>query len=364
MRAAHLEIDTVALQHNLRRIRSIVPGCKVLAMVKANAYGHGFETIAKALPEADAFGVACIEEAIILRQAGVTNPIVLMEGFFDAAELTLMREWNLVAVIHHFAQIAILENQPFAKPINVWLKIDTGMNRLGFTVEQVPMAWQRLNACPLVSAIDCIMTHFSEPDALDKNTTQRQFEQFMQATSAFPGLKSLANSAAILGWPATSIDWVRPGIILYGVSPFANRLGTDFGLKPVMTLRSEIIAIRQARKGDAIGYGSGSICADDMPIGVVAMGYGDGYPRHARNGTPVLVNNTTVPLIGRVSMDMLTVDLSTVPQTQVGDSVTLWGAGLPIEIVAAKADTIAYELLCAIARGSCQRVKIAIKSDT
>lgn len=358
MRAARVELSLAALNHNLKCIRRVAPGRCIMAMVKANGYGHGLETVAATLYNADAFGVACLEEAIRLRDAGIQKRIVLMEGFFERDELGLIAELGLDVVVHQFSQIAILEQQLLPTPLCVWLKVDTGMRRLGFLPAEVAAAWERLHRCPTVAKVDCIMTHFAEADDIDKKTTLQQLNQFIQTTSQFPGKRSLANSAAILAWPETHADWVRPGIMLYGVSPFMDSIGSDHGLKPVMTMVSELIAIRQVSKGDAIGYGGQWVCPEDMPIGVVAIGYGDGYPRHAKNGTPILVNDTLVPLIGRVSMDMLTVDLRRCPQAKIGDRTVLWGDGLPIEEVAKSASTVAYELLCGVA----PRLKI-IKKD-
>lgn len=358
MRAARVEINLAALQHNLSCIKQFAPHSHILAMVKANAYGHGLATVAGALAEADAFGVACIEEAICLREAGIQQRIVLMEGFFSADELDMICALNLDVVIHHLTQLEILEQCPRSKAMRVWLKIDTGMHRLGFAPADAVQIWQRLQRCTAVAAIECVMTHFAEADNIEKNTTQQQFRRFAEAVGQIPVKRSLANSAGILAWPETHGEWVRPGILLYGVSPFANMVGIDHGLQPAMTVISELIAVKQLAKGEAIGYGGSWICPEDMPIGVVAIGYGDGYPRSAQKGTPVLVNNVTVPLVGRVSMDMLTVDLRRYPNAKVGDKVILWGEGLPIEEVAQNAQTIAYELLCGIA----QRLKIVTRN--
>ena len=364
-RAAQAQINLHALRHNLRRAREAAPQSRVMAMVKANGYGHGMVRVARALVDAahvdagaaDALGVASIDEAIMLRDAGITSPITLSAGFFEPAELMLIQQHGFDVVIHHPAQLAILETTSLAVPITVWLKVDSGMHRLGFAPEKVPEIWRRLAACRSVRGPVRLMTHLASADDLASPQTQQQLACFNLAATGIAAERSIANSAAILGWPQTHDDpfahWVRPGIMLYGVSPFINGTAADYNLKPVMTLTSQLIAINHYKKGDAIGYAASWVCPHDMPVGVVAMGYGDGYPRHAVSGTPVLVNGKRVPLIGRVSMDMLSVDLSSQPQVHIGDAVTLWGEGLPVEEVARCASTIPYQLLC----GVTQRVK-------
>lgn len=354
-RAAQAQINLHALQHNLRRVRAAAPQSRVMAMVKANAYGHGMVRVARALVDAgaDALGVASIDEAMMLRDAGITAPITLLEGFFEPAELVLIQQHGLDVVIHHPVQLAVLEATPLAVPITVWLKVDSGMHRLGFAPEQVSGIWQRLNTCRSVRGSVRLMTHLASADDPASPQTLQQLVCFDEATTGIVAERSIANSAAILGWPQAHGQWVRPGIMLYGASPFINDTAIAHDLKPVMTLTSELIAINHYKKGDAIGYAASWVCPHDMPVGVVAMGYGDGYPRHAVSGTPVLVNGKRVPLIGRVSMDMLSVDLSSQPQARIGDAVTLWGEGLPVEQVARCASTIPYQLLC----GVTQRVR-------
>ncbi len=365
-RAAEVRIDLAALRHNLARVREVAPQSWVMAMVKANGYGHGMVRVARALADAsvDALGVASIDEAITLRETGITTPITLLEGFFETAELTLIQQHGFDVVIHHSTQLAILEATSLATPITVWLKVDSGMHRLGFAPEKVAEAWRRLTACRNVRGPVRLMTHLASADDLASQQTSQQLACFESATMDIAAPRSIANSAAILAWPQTHLQWVRPGIMLYGVSPFINDAAHGGGegatavtnnLKPVMTLTSELIAINHYRQGDAIGYAASWVCPHDMPVGVVAMGYGDGYPRHAVSGTPVLVNGKRVPLIGRVSMDMLNVDLSSQPQARIGDPVTLWGDGLPVEEVARCASTIAYQLLC----GVTQRVRVS-----
>lgn len=349
-RPAQALIDLEALQHNLTRVRAAAPGRRVMAIIKADAYGHGIVRAARALTAADGYGVASIDEAIVLREAGVTGPITLLEGFFEASELELIGRHALSVVVHHATQLDILAHTAPQSPVTVWLKIDSGMHRLGFAPPEVKSAWQRLTACATAAKPIGLMTHLARADDASHPATLQQLECFAQATAGLPGERSIANSAAILGWPQTHTGCVRPGIMLYGVSPFIGGRAAEQGLKPVMTLRSALIAVRHCKRGDAIGYGAGYVCPHDMPVGVVAIGYGDGYPRHAQTGTPVLVNGRRVALIGRVSMDMICVDLSTEPGARVGDPVVLWGAGLPVEEVAENAATIAYELLCGVAR--------------
>lgn len=349
-RAAQAQINLHALRHNLQRVREAAPQCRIMAMVKANAYGHGMVRVARALVDAgtDALGVASIDEAMMLRDAGIAVPITLLEGFFEPAELMLIQQHTLDVVIHHPAQLAILEATPLATPITVWLKVDSGMHRLGFAPEQAPQVWQRLTACRSVRPPVRLLTHLASADDLASPQTPQQLACFNAATAEIKADRSIANSAAILGWPQTHDGWVRPGIMLYGASPFINDTAMAHDLKPVMTLTSQLIAINHYKKGDAIGYAASWVCPHDMPVGVVALGYGDGYPRHAVSGTPVLVNGKRVPLIGRVSMDMLSVDLSGQPHTYIGDAVTLWGEGLPVEEIARCASTIPYQLLCGV----------------
>ncbi len=344
-RALKATIDCSALESNLKRVREIVLNSKILAMVKANGYGHGIVNVAKALKTADAFGVACIEEACELRRAGVSQRIVLMEGFFNCdEELPEIIRLNLEPVIHHAGHIEALKQETGHATLPIWIKINTGMHRLGFPVEEINDIWRGLSTIPFIK-VEGFLTHFAKADEIEDPYTELQIDQFFQAVLHLPGAKSLANSAAILAWHTSHADWVRPGIMLYGVSPFTGRYGLEEGLQPVMTLRSELIAIQSLKKGQAVGYGGTYMCPSDTRIGVVAVGYGDGYPRLAPTGTPLLLNGKRVPLVGRVSMDMVTVDLSTQPDARVGDPIQLWGPGLPVEAVANAIGTTAYELL-------------------
>ena len=358
-RPTYITIDLNALRHNVQTIRRMAPGCAVMAMVKSNAYGHGIERIGLALSDVEALGVACLEEGFKLRRAGVKNSIVLMEGLFSAEEIARAENGNFVLVVHHVAQVEMLEHAEVSIPFSVWLKIDTGMHRLGFHPDEVKKIHERLLNCTAVNKPIGLMTHFAESDALDRSSTQQQIDLFNQLTQGLAGPRSLANSGGIMAWPSAHGDWVRPGIMLYGASPFEGRAGRDFQLEPVMSLSSELIAIHDVKKGDRVGYGGIWTSPDDRRIGVIGIGYGDGYPRHAQNGTPVLVNGKVCPLVGRVAMDMMTVDLYTQPHAKVGDPVLLWGADLPVETVAAHSSTIGYELLTRIT----QRVHVHIKDE-
>ncbi len=346
--SVHINLD--ALQHNLHRVRELAPNSKVMAMVKADAYGHGLSRVSQVLQDADALGVACIEEAVLIREQNIKTPIVLMEGVFDASELKTVAEHQLQIVIHQASQLDLLKQSQHEHAITVWLKVDTGMHRLGIEPSTLPATWKQLSELSVVQATPKLMTHFSDADEKTSTKTSKQFEYFDQLTAEFKTERSLANSAAILFWPETHADWVRPGIMLYGISPFADSIGKDHELQPVMTVASALMAVKRCQAGEAVGYGSTYVCPETMPIGIIPIGYGDGYPRHAKTGTPVMVNGVTVPLIGRVSMDMISVDLRSKANAKVGDPVILWGPEHPIEHVAAHAGTIPYELVCNITR--------------
>lgn len=357
-RPTQIIIHLDALRYNLAQIKKRAPNARVLAMVKSNAYGHGVEHIAAALPDADALGVACIEEGMLLRRAGIKVPIVLMEGLFTGDELSKASEEEFTLVIHHELQVQMLEKETIKKPVSIWLKIDSGMHRLGFGPNETKEIHQRLNALSSIKKPIGIMTHFAQSDSHDPSPTRAQIAIFNQATADLQGPKSMANSAGILAWPEAHLDWVRPGLILYGASPFKDKKGADLGLRPVMSLTSELIAIHRVAKGERVGYGGIWECPEDMLMGVVGIGYGDGYPQFANNGTPVLVKGKICPLAGKVSMDMLTVDLRNLPDAKVGDEVILWGEGLPVEKVAENNHTSAYELLTRIT----QRVHVKVTS--
>jgi alanine racemase len=357
-RPTYMTIDLVALRHNLERVHEFAPGRAVIAMVKANAYGHGIERVAQALTMADALGVASLEEGIKLREAGMTQPIMLMEGLFYPDELAEAAKNDFTLIVHHLPQVDMLEKSASEKQFTIWLKINTGMHRLGIDPAQLETVYQRLMAAPSVKKPIGLMTHFAEADRLDSIATGRQIDVFNQVTSRIPGPRSLANSAGIMAWPAAHGDWVRPGLMLYGASPFPDKTGLDIGLQPVMTLSSQLIAITQVKKGGKVGYGGTWTAPEDLIVGVVGAGYGDGYPQFAKNETPLLVNGIECPLAGRVSMDMLTVDLRNQPDAKLGDPVVLWGSGLPVERVAQHSNTSAYEILTRMT----PRPKIAVKS--
>ncbi len=350
MRPTRALIDTDALRRNLGRVHVAAPGRRVIAIIKADGYGHGLCRVAHALDQADAFGVACVEEGSRLRGAGIEKRILLLEGFFSADEISAVSELGLDLVVHNQDQLSQLLGASLDWPVAVWLKIDTGMHRLGFRPEVAREAWQRLADSHNVAGPVRILTHLACADDLSDDSTPRQMSRLREAVGGLDAEISTANSAGILGWPGTHGDWVRPGIMLYGISPFAQGVGMDEGLSPVMTLGTSLLAVNRCSRGDAVGYGASYVGPEDMPVGVAAIGYGDGYPRHAPSGTPVLLNGRRVPLIGRVSMDMITLDLRSQPHAGPGDPVVLWGPGLPVEEVARQAGTIAYELLCGVAQ--------------
>ncbi len=347
-RPARARLDAQALHHNLQQVRRHAPKARVMAVVKANGYGHGLAWVANILKEADGFAVASTEEGMQLRQAGIVKPVLLLEGFFSADELPALQLRQLAPVLHDEQQLHLLESHSESLPHAVWVKLDTGMHRLGFAPESLPDLLARLRQLKGIHDIR-VMTHFANADDVSSKNTRAQIELFRAQANGLGLETSLANSAGIVAWPESHADWVRPGIMLYGGSPLIGKTAEELNLKPVMTLESALIAVHRRRRGEAIGYGGDFVCPEDMPVGVVAIGYGDGYPRHAPAGTPVLVNGQRVPLIGRVSMDMITVDLRSQPAARVGDPVVLWGEGLPVDDVAAKAGTISYELLCHVA---------------
>ncbi len=347
-RPARALISTTALRHNLARVRTLAPHSRVLAVIKADGYGHGLIETAGALDGADAFAVARLDEALALRAAGVERPVVLLEGFSDVEELALCATHAFEPVLHHAQQVEALCAARPPTPITVWLKLDTGMHRLGFAPRALPDVLARLAQCAVVQSPPRFLTHLACADETDSSFTREQAACFARSLEGCAGERSLANSAAILRHPALHADWVRPGLMLYGVSPCAGECGAQHGLQPAMRLETRLIAVNHHPRGAAIGYGRSWVCPEAMPVGVAAIGYGDGYPRHARPGTPVLVNGMRVPLIGRVSMDMITLDLRTAPLAAPGDPVLLWGPELPVETLAGHADTIPYTLLCGL----------------
>lgn len=343
-RPIHAQIDLSALAYNLHLARRTTRA-KVMAVIKANAYGHGLLRVADALRAADGFALLDVRDAVSLREAGFTQPILLLEGFFSAQELSLVAEYQLSCVIHSAWQLSLLDQCSQRGAVSVWLKINTGMNRLGFAPNDVGAVLETLQRHRAVSEVT-LMTHFSQADEVQGVSVQHA--RFKELAGARRLPCSLSNSAALLRYPETHADWVRPGIMLYGASPFADSTAAQLGLRPVMSLTSRIIAIQNLRAGDAVGYGAQFRADRAMRIGIVACGYADGYPRHAATGTPILVGGKLTRTLGRVSMDMLCVDLTSILDANVGERVTMWGEGMPIEHVAAAAGTISYELMCAI----------------
>ncbi|OEF30134.1 alanine racemase [Vibrio rumoiensis] len=339
-----------AFSHNYRLAKSLSPQSKAIAVVKADAYGHGVIEMAKSLAnEADAFGVACIEEALELRESGIVQPILLLEGFFSEDELPLINQHDFWCAVHSDAQIEALARQPKSDQYNVWLKFDSGMHRLGFSENEYQQAYDKLNALPQVKNI-VLMTHFACADELSSTMNQQQFSLCMKTFAHINAPVSMANSAATLHDDKYRLDYLRPGIMLYGASPFPDAHFNGDKLKPVMTLSSEVIAIRQVAAGESIGYGQRFVCDKSMTIGTVAIGYADGYPRHAKDGTPMMVDGHRTKLVGRVSMDMLMVDLTNIPNAKVGSSVELWGDHILAAEVAYYSDTIPYTLFTGITR--------------
>lgn len=349
-RSATATIHLDALCANLARVRELAGDAKVMAVVKADAYGHGLERCARALAAADAFGVASIADGLRLRAAGHRQRIVVLSGPDAPADLAEMRRLRLEAVIHHASQLAMLEAESGGEPLKVWLNLDTGMHRLGFPAERAAELRTRLAALPAVDPAIVLMTHFASSDEFANDQTARQTQCFMAAASAVNAQHALANSAALLGWPVARGDWVRVGGLLYGLSVVEGKTGADFGFTPAMTLTTRLVAINRIARGERIGYGATWACPEDMNIGVAAIGYGDGYPRSATSGTPALVGAEPAVVAGRVSMDLLTLDLRQAPHAKVGDTVTLWGPALPVETIARHANTISYELTCGVTR--------------
>ncbi|GGO87298.1 alanine racemase [Marinobacterium nitratireducens] len=344
-RAARASIDLDAIRHNYRLAKSQAPAARAAAIIKAGAYGHGAVAVAGALKaEADAFGVACIEEAIELRDAGIEQPVVLLEGFFEADELEYIARHNLWTAIHSPHQVEALARAQLPAPVNVWLKMDSGMHRLGIEPENLRATYDRLRSLGQVAEIT-LMSHFACADELDLETTRQQIACFDRAVEGIDAPHSLSNSPATLAWPEAHRDWLRPGLMLYGATPFLVEQEQAARLEAAMTLTSEIIAIHDLQPGDAVGYGAGFVCERPSRIATVAMGYGDGYPRHAANGTPVVVNGQRTVTAGRVSMDMMTIDITDIPGAGIGDRVELWGKQLPVSEVAVHCSTIPYTLL-------------------
>jgi alanine racemase len=356
MRLIRARIDGAALRANLKLIRSHAPESRVMAVVKANAYGHGLLPTALALIEADAFAVARLEEAIMLRQAGIRHRIVLLEGVFDAAQLAESARHQFDLVVHHPLQIELLEAFRGSQPWALWLKVDTGMNRLGFRPEDFRAAWERLSRLRHNAMQLRVMTHLASADEADGVVTAEQLARLWPLVEGLNVELSIANSAGILAQPSTHSPWVRPGLALYGISPFASKRGPQLGLRAAMTLESGVIAVREVMPGERVGYGGEWQAARRTRVAIVAAGYGDGLPRSLPNGAPVLIAGRRASLVGRISMDMIAVDVTDLPPVNIGDRAELWGTQLAVEELALAAGTIPYELVCGVS----QRVPIEL----
>ena len=339
-------VHTTALTNNLSVVRRCAPHSKVWSVVKANAYGHGLARAFPGLRETDGFGLIDLDEAVRLREYGWAGPILLLEGFFKPTDLEIVDRYSLTTVVHCDEQLRMIETARLGKPLNIQLKMNTGMNRLGYLPDRYLAAWERARACPGIGQIT-LMSHFSDADG--GRGIAHQLEAFEHGAEGISGARSLSNSAAVLWHPPAHVDWVRPGIMLYGASPSGSSAAIkDSGLQAAMTLNSEFIGVQQLKAGDAIGYGSTFFAEHAMRIGVVACGYADGYPRLSPSGTPVMVDGIRTRTVGRVSMDMITVDLTPCPRAGIGAPVELWGAALPIDDVAQASGTVGYELMCAV----------------
>ena len=345
-RPIRAEFRAAAVAHNYARAKALAPASRVFAVVKADGYGHGLMRVARALPAADGFATLELDGAVRLRETGFPGEILLLEGFFEAPELDEMSARGLATVVATPEQVEILAGARLTAPVAAWLKVNTGMNRLGLAPASARAALERLRGSPSVASVT-LMTHFATADGPEG--VAEAVNRFDAAFEGVAGPRSLANSAAIFAHPDTHHDAVRLGIALYGATPFADRDAASLGLRPAMTLRSRLIAVQDVAAGEVVGYGATWRAARASRIGIVACGYADGYPRHAPSGTPVLVEGVRVPTAGRVSMDMLAVDLDGAPGARPGSEVVLWGEGLPVDEVAAAAGTIGYELLCAVA---------------
>lgn len=342
-------IDLSALRHNLEIVRAMAPNSGVVSVIKADAYGHGVSAAVRALAGTDIFAVSTPEEAVAVRESGWRGRLLSLEGFFDPEGFALARELQLELVVHQREQLEFLRHHGGLENRKLWLKIDTGMNRLGFRAADAEAAMAALEAIPGAGS-PVLMTHFACADNAVHPLNKAQIECFQPLRQAWRGEVSMCNSAALINFPDTHSDWIRPGILLYGISPIPGQTGHALGLRPVMQLVTELISIKLCKKGETIGYGASFSCPRDMTIGVAAIGYGDGYPRQLGNGAPVLVNGHAAELVGRVSMDMITIDLTGHPSASVGDSVCLWGGTLPVETVAEQAGAIPYELICGLTR--------------
>jgi len=347
-----------AIRRNLERVRAAASGCRVMAVIKANSYGHGLVSIARYLSDVDALGVARVSEGVRLRDAGITTPIVVLEGCSDPDEVAAAIAHDMQVVVHDPAHFSLLANADGTSVLRAWLKIDTGMGRLGFRPDEMKACVQRMATLPVLDKNIVVMTHLACSDDPDSPVTMEQLRRFGAAIGHYAGDVSVANSAGVLMWPQTmesspdmdysGDNWVRPGLALFGASPVTGKGAREFGLIPAMSFESRLIAVKTVKRDARVGYGGSWRAHRDTVVGVAAVGYGDGYPRQLESGTPVLVNGRRASLIGKVSMDMINLDLTDVPVAKVGDPVVLWGGHLPIEEIAARAGTIPYELMCGL----------------
>ena len=359
MRPIQATIHLAALRHNLKVAKSAAPNSKIMAVVKANGYGHGLLCVAAGLKQADGFAVLGLDEAVSLRESGFGQTILLLEGVFSQEELVTASELGISLVVHCDKQIEMLESASIHTPVSVFLKMNTGMNRLGFTPNHYAVALNRLVNCQNVKGQNrkeiTLMTHFATAD--EDEGVAAALTLFRKVTSGLDHPTSLANSAALLRYPETHSDWARPGIILYGATPVSGTSAASYGLKPAMSLTSEIIAVQNLEIGESVGYGKRFTATHQTRVGIVACGYADGYPRHAPSGTAIAVDGKLTQTLGRVSMDMLFADITDIPQANIASPVELWGDQVPVDTVAEAAGTVGYELLCAVA----SRVPVKVK---
>jgi len=345
-RRVYGSVDSSALSHNFALARKCAPNSRIMSVVKTNAYGHGLIPVAKLLDDStDAFAVATLEEAASLRLSKIRSPICVLSGFFSPDDCKTLRDYDISAVIHCMDQINLLKRSANSKPVSVWLKVNTGMNRLGFPPQSLTSVLDKLSNLNTVD-IAGIMSHFACADDVNSNYTARQFEQFLRATENIPLPLSIANSAGILKWPESHLDWIRPGIMLYGVSPIEGESANQLGLRPALNLYSRLIAVNSVCKGEKVGYGLNWTAPVNTRVGIIACGYGDGYMRSASGRTQVLIDERPADIVGTISMDSMAVDLTRHPQAKAGDRVKLFGKGMPVEQIAAATNTIPYEFLC------------------
>jgi alanine racemase len=348
-RSAVAILSTENLLHNISVIRKLCHPTKIIAMVKANAYGHGIRSVALRLEgHVDMFGVASVDEALILRKVDVKTPIILMQGVFESSELLIASTENFHVVFNNINQIEWLEQAHLPKPLHAWIKINTGMARLGFNLDDAKSVHAKLLKHKNIAKPVRVMSHFACADDKTNPLNAKQINAFSDFVQGIDSEFSLCNSAGIFNFPECSFDYVRPGLALYGVSPIKGKLAQDYGLKPVMSVKTSLISIQNLKRGDSVGYGATYSCPEDMPVGIATFGYGDGYPITAKNGAPIIVNDTLCSLAGRVSMDMLAIDLRACPNAKIGDPVTLWGEGLPVEKLVDHTSNITWDLLTGV----------------